>query len=101
MGNISLDRPLALLAYLLLTGKPHSREHLADLLFDLPDDPRASLRWTLSKLRQAIGKAYISASRQEIAFNFESDYWLDVTAFEAGDLEQVMGCWPVNWPEPP
>jgi|GEM_PF-30625 len=82
---------LALLAYLLITGKAHTRQHLVDLLFDHSDDPRANLRWILSELRRAIGPDYLLADRQEVAFNFESDYWLDVTAFEAGQLELYRG----------
>ena len=46
-------KPLALLAYLLLTGQAHSRSYLVDLLYDESADPRGSLRWTLSRLRQA------------------------------------------------
>jgi DNA-binding SARP family transcriptional activator len=84
-------QPLALLAYLLLTAQAHSRQHLIDLLFDRSDDPRASLRWTLSELRRAIGGSYILADRQEVAFNFDSDYWLDVAAFEAGQVELYRG----------
>jgi ABC-type oligopeptide transport system substrate-binding subunit/DNA-binding SARP family transcriptional activator/tetratricopeptide (TPR) repeat protein len=89
--DIPGHRPLALLAYLLVAGKAHSRQHLVDLLFEGPDDPRAALRWTLSKLRKAIGPEYLLADRQEIAFNFESDYWLDLTAFEAGRLDLYRG----------
>jgi ABC-type oligopeptide transport system substrate-binding subunit/DNA-binding SARP family transcriptional activator len=84
-------RPLALLAYLLVTGQAHTRQHLVDLLFEGADDPRAALRWTLTKLRQAIGGEYILADRQQVAFDFESDYWLDVTAFEAGQTELYRG----------
>ena len=84
-------KPLALLAYLLITGKAHSREHLVDLLFDGPGDPKASLRWTLSELRKGIGVAHILADRQQIGFNFESDYWLDVNEFEAGQLDLYRG----------
>lgn len=47
----------ALLAYLLLTERPHSREHLADLLFSTADDPLGALRWALADLRRAIGPA--------------------------------------------
>ena len=50
-------RPLALLVYLLITGQAHSRDHLVDLLFEGPNDPKAALRWTLTKVRKAIGKA--------------------------------------------
>jgi alpha-glucoside transport system substrate-binding protein len=84
-------RPLALLAYLVVTGQAHPRDHLVDLLFDRPDDPRAALRWTLSKLRQAIGADCILANRREVSFNFACDYWLDVSAFEAGKPEMFQG----------
>lgn len=40
-----------LLAYLALTGRPHRRETLCDLFFDTNDDPRAQLRWGLTKIR--------------------------------------------------
>lgn len=84
-------RPMALLAYLILSRKPFQREHLIDLLFDGPDDPRAALRWTLSKLRSAIGSEYILTDKQEVAFNFQSDFWLDVFAFEAGEIDVYLG----------
>jgi ABC-type oligopeptide transport system substrate-binding subunit/DNA-binding SARP family transcriptional activator/predicted Ser/Thr protein kinase len=89
--DIPGHRPLALLAYLLATGVAHSRQHLVDLLFEGSDDPRASLRWTLSKLRRAIGADYLLADRHQVAFNFESDYWLDVATFEAGQLDLYRG----------
>lgn len=85
------QRPLALLAYLILTREAHLREHLIDLLFDGPDDPRAALRWTLSKLRKAIGDDYIITERDAVAFNFRSDAWIDVTAFEAGETDLYQG----------
>jgi alpha-glucoside transport system substrate-binding protein len=89
--NLPAGRPLALLAYLLVTKKSHPREHLIDLFFDGPDDPRAALRWTLTKIRNAIGNKYILSYRDEISFNFESDYWLDVSAFETGEIELYQG----------
>lgn len=42
----------ALLAYLALSPQRHSRQALCELLWDIPDDPRASFRWSLSKLRR-------------------------------------------------
>ncbi len=45
----------ALLGYLIATGQPHRRERLCDLLWDGPDDPRAELRWSLSKIRAVLG----------------------------------------------
>ncbi len=44
----------ALLGYLACTGKSHKRERLADLFWDA-SDRRASLRWSLSRLRQLPG----------------------------------------------
>jgi DNA-binding SARP family transcriptional activator len=41
----------ALLAFLAITGKPQRRERLCELLWDMTDDPRAALRWSLAKLR--------------------------------------------------
>jgi DNA-binding SARP family transcriptional activator/TolB-like protein len=41
----------ALLAYLVLTPHAVRRESLCELLWDVPNDPRAELRWCLSRLR--------------------------------------------------
>src|SRR5215510_12602454 len=46
----------ALLAYLAVTARPHSRDRLCAMLWALPDDPRAALRWSLSRLRPLIDK---------------------------------------------
>ncbi|CAH2403595.1 alpha/beta fold hydrolase [Mesorhizobium escarrei] len=42
----------ALLGYLAVVGRPQRREHLCKLFWEVPDDPRASLRWSLYKIRQ-------------------------------------------------
>lgn len=41
----------ALLAYLALADRPLRRDELCELLWDVPGDPRAALRWSLTKLR--------------------------------------------------
>jgi DNA-binding SARP family transcriptional activator/TolB-like protein len=41
----------AILGFLALSPRPVSRQRLCDLFFDIPDDPRAALRWSLTKLR--------------------------------------------------
>ena len=38
----------ALFVYLLLSGAAVRRERLCEFFFDIPDDPRAALRWSLS-----------------------------------------------------
>jgi DNA-binding SARP family transcriptional activator/tetratricopeptide (TPR) repeat protein len=62
----------ALLAYLVVTGRPHRRERLCSLLWDIPDDPRGALRWSLSKLRALVdepGEHRIVADRETVAFD--------------------------------
>jgi TolB-like protein/DNA-binding SARP family transcriptional activator/Flp pilus assembly protein TadD len=44
----------ALLAYLALAERPQRRERLCTMLWELPDDPRGSLRWSLSKIRSLV-----------------------------------------------
>ena len=69
----------ALLCYLAVTGSQHSRERLAGLLWgDKPEtSAKASLRKSLSALRQLFGDALI-ITRQSVALNQDSAYWLDV-----------------------
>jgi len=78
----------ALLCYLAATGRRHSREKLAGLLWgDMPEArAKANLRKSLSTLRQVLGDALI-ITRQTVAFNHDSDYWLDVEAFESALAE--------------
>jgi pimeloyl-ACP methyl ester carboxylesterase/DNA-binding SARP family transcriptional activator len=61
----------ALLAYLILKGMPQRRDNLCELLWEIPDDPRAALRWSLSKLRQVVndeGIERLTADRERVAF---------------------------------
>lgn len=51
----------ALLLHLALDPRSHRREELCALLFELPNDPRAALRWSLSKLRPLLGDGEASA----------------------------------------
>src|SRR5215471_15671362 len=62
----------ALLAYLILSGRRHRRERLCDLLWDFPDDPRGSLRWSLSRLRSLVDdpdQERIVADREYVFFD--------------------------------
>jgi len=64
----------ALLAFLVATGRPHRRERLCELFWDLPDDPKASLRWALSKLRKVIDLSdniHIVADRERVYFDLQ------------------------------
>lgn len=81
----------ALLAYLALNPRPFSREYLCELLWEIPDDPRGSLRWSLSKLRRLVnaeGSAHIEADRNSVALNTDG-LTIDVEELDeiAADLE--------------
>lgn len=75
----------ALLGYLVATGRPHLRERLCELLWDGPDDPRAALRWSLTKLRKHVddAPAGIVADRSHVGFSAQGA-WVDL--FEARKL---------------
>jgi DNA-binding SARP family transcriptional activator len=62
----------ALLAYLAMTGRAHRRERLCELLWEIPDDPRGALRWSLSRLRALVdapARRRIVATRETVAFD--------------------------------
>lgn len=64
----------ALLAYLSLQPRRFRREHLCELLWEIPDDPRGSLRWSLSKLRRLVDepdRPRIIADRDGVAVDAE------------------------------
>lgn len=60
----------ALLAYLVATARPCSRERLCELLWEIPDDPRGALRWSLSRLRPLVDGATprLIADRERVGF---------------------------------
>jgi DNA-binding SARP family transcriptional activator len=80
----------ALLAYLALTGRPHRRERLCSLFWDIPHDPRGALRWSLSRLRPLVDepdRPRIMADRETVGFtpgDAEIDVILVRDALRAG-----------------
>lgn len=84
LGEIALDRggtPLtlpaskktrALLAYLAVSAKAHRRERLCTMFWEVPDDPRGALRWSLSKLRTLVDepeRTRVIADRDTVALD--------------------------------
>jgi DNA-binding SARP family transcriptional activator len=62
----------ALLAFLALQPRKFRREFLCELLWEVPDDPRGSLRWSLSKLRRLVDDPdcqRIVADRSHVSFD--------------------------------
>jgi len=62
----------ALLAYLAVTARPHSRDRLCAMFWAVPDDPRAALRWSLSRLRPIVDEhdcQRIIANRENVGLD--------------------------------
>jgi DNA-binding SARP family transcriptional activator/pimeloyl-ACP methyl ester carboxylesterase len=62
----------ALLAYLAVTGRAHSRDRLCAMFWPVPDDPRAALRWSLSRLRPLVDERdcrRIIADRESVSID--------------------------------
>jgi pimeloyl-ACP methyl ester carboxylesterase/DNA-binding SARP family transcriptional activator len=91
----------ALLAYLMLNDRPQRRERLCEMFWDLPDDPRASLRWALSKLRPLVdedGTTRIVADRERVTFAHDAvridlldirQKWADGAALTLAELQAM------------
>ena len=58
----------ALLGYLAAEAKPVRRDRLCHLFWEIPDDPKGALRWSLSKLRGVVGDAIV-ADRESVALD--------------------------------
>jgi len=74
---------LALLAYLAVTGRNHSRDALSELLFPGHDraHARADLRQTIFHLRSTVGEKWLTADLGAVALASEHGAWVDVDAF--------------------
>ena len=74
----------ALLCYLAVTRRAQRRDTLCGLLWaEKPDaDAKLSLRVALSNLHRLLAPNLI-INRETAIFNAQSEYWLDVEAFEA------------------
>jgi DNA-binding SARP family transcriptional activator/TolB-like protein len=57
----------ALLGFLALARGAVGRSRLCDLLWDVPNDPRAELRWCLSKVRSVIGDRIVAVGQETVA----------------------------------
>src|SRR6188474_3640346 len=58
----------ALLGYLAAEGKPVRGDRLCHLFWEIPDDPKGALRWSLSKLRGVVGDALV-ADRESVSLD--------------------------------
>lgn len=70
----------ALLAYLAMTARPHRRDRLCEMFWEIPDDPRGALRWSLSKMRPLVNDSDIerlAADRERVTL-LTDDIEIDV-----------------------
>jgi DNA-binding SARP family transcriptional activator len=84
-------KSVALLSYLAVTGCTHSREALAGFFWReaTQANSRASLRKVLSELRRQMAP-HLRITHQEVAFNEDGPFWLDVEVFKRCLNQSVM-----------
>jgi len=83
--EITSNRARALLYFLAASGRRHSRQHLAGLLWSDSDeeDARAKLRTELSRWLKKLFPTYIDSPRETVALKTDIGYTLDLAHFEA------------------
>jgi predicted ATPase/DNA-binding SARP family transcriptional activator len=81
--HIPRRKALALLAYLAVTGRRHSRDSLATLLWPELDQStsRTRLRRALAALKKNLGDGWLDADRDTVGQDPDAKIWLDVDAF--------------------
>jgi diguanylate cyclase (GGDEF)-like protein len=81
--QIRRRKAIALLAYLAVTGRAHSRDALATLLWPEQSQSRAraGLRTALADLRAALGDGWLEADRETVCLTEDQAPWLDARAF--------------------
>jgi diguanylate cyclase (GGDEF)-like protein len=99
--QIRRRKAIALLAYLAVTGRAHSRDALATLLWPEQSQSRAraGLRTALADIRAAVGEGCLEADRETVGLVQDPAIELDVRAFRdrladcrAHDHVQSEGC---------
>jgi pimeloyl-ACP methyl ester carboxylesterase/DNA-binding SARP family transcriptional activator len=81
----------ALLAYLAMSDRPQRRDRLCEMFWDVPDDPRGALRWSLSKLRRILNDdrcQRLQADRETVAID-KSDLQVDLAEVNAVAIPEI------------
>ena len=83
MKKVDTRKAIALLAYLAVTHKSHSRDSIINLLWPEFDESRArtALRHTLYVLNQSLEDDWLEVDRKDVGLNPDADVWLDVDEF--------------------
>ena len=82
-------KPWALLALMLLSESPISRERLAGLLFADADDPLGTLRWNLAQLRRSLGQQ-VGLEGDPIRLVLPADAQVDVRTVVSGTWVEAL-----------
>ena len=82
-------KPWALLALMLLSDAPVSRERMAGLLFADADDPLGSLRWNLAQLRRSLGPQ-ITLEGDPVRLQLPADARIDVRTLVSGTWVEAL-----------
>jgi DNA-binding SARP family transcriptional activator len=83
-------RTRALLGYLVATGEAEPRPRLSELLWEGPLDPRAALRWSLTKLRPLVDDAdarRLGGDRERVRFE---PLGAEIDLAEVSEVERVL-----------
>jgi DNA-binding SARP family transcriptional activator len=93
-GGEAVDAPRGhkswgLLAYLVRTRVPPSRERLAGLLFPEADDPLGALRWTLSNLRRQLGED-VQLGGDPLVLRLPAGTFVDVSVLGRGSWTEAV-----------
>jgi DNA-binding SARP family transcriptional activator len=80
----------ALLAYLVLSERPPSRQQLAGLLFGEADDPLGALRWNLAELRRLFGDPQ-TLRGERVELTLPGGTFVDVRVVTGGTWLQGIG----------
>jgi DNA-binding SARP family transcriptional activator len=88
--EVDTRKATALMSYLAVTDKSHSRDALATLLWPDYDQThaRGALRRTLSALNKALTGDWLEVDRETIGLNPSAPIWLDVAEFQ----RRLNGC---------
>ena len=88
LADLKSQKGLALLCYLSMTDKIHSRSTLAGLLWpDMPEtDALMNLRQVLYRMKAL--SPFLIIQRETLAFNHDTSYWLDVNEFENAAIDR-------------
>ena len=73
-------KPRALLTYLVITNRPHTRQFLSDLFCQEAKDPSAVLRTLLSRIRRELGADFLRTEGATITFDRQAT-WIDYDEF--------------------